>query len=41
MNPTQSEIDELHQRYTDTLVELYNSNRSQYAPDPNVDLEIV
>ena len=39
-NPTQEQIEDLHQNYMKALTELYNTHRNQYAPDPSVDLVI-
>ncbi|ODN02124.1 2-acylglycerol O-acyltransferase 1 [Orchesella cincta] len=39
--PTQAEIDELHQNYIDALTELFYAHREKYAEDPNQVLTIV
>ena len=36
-NPTQEEIDEMHKKYTDALVNLYEEYNPLYG-DPNVEL---
>jgi len=38
-NPSQEEIDQLHQLYKEELKKLYDQHRDKYAHDPSVELE--
>jgi len=40
-NPTQEDIDDLHKKYVDALVTLFESHKDQYASDPSKNLTIV
>lgn len=40
-NPTQEEIDSLHESYVKALVELYNKYRGRYSAYPEVDIKII
>ena len=39
--PSQEDIDSLHEEYVDSLSKLFYSYRDQYAPNPKVDLKII
>ena len=40
-DPTQEQIDELHEKYIDALIKLFDKYKGKYSTNPILELEII
>ena len=40
-DPTQEQIDELHEKYIDALIKLFDKYKGKYSTNPKLELEII